>query len=819
LKRLVVGVMAALAAACFAPLAGASFPGSNGKLAFVSDRDGTLEVYSMNPDGSAQTRLTDIRGVYDEAEFPRWSPDGQEILFSSGERIIYRINADGSALTALTSDASVVHEDPSWSPDGTKIAFASDRDGVLSIYSMNADGSSIQRLNSGGYNPVWSPDGTKIAYNDGTTIWVMNEDGSEQTRLTSPPLARDELPSWSPDGTTIAFDSSRSGNYEIYAMKADGQRITRLTNTSATNWGPVWSPDGKRIAFVSNRDGNNEIYVMNADGSGQTRVTNNSAIDWEPDWQPAPLGPVPPNDDFANAIVLTGQDATRIGDTNVGAGLETGEPTQVAGAPAGASVWYRWTAPASGRASVDTQFSGYDTLLAVYTGSGVGTLSEVASNDDAGTDYLTSTAGFEATAGTTYRIRVDGFAGDTGTIDLHLRETSGASPANDSFANAVSLNGRTAARTDDTNVGSSLETGEPAVIDGAPAGRSIWYRWTAPASGSVSIDTAGSDFDTLLGVYSGSTVDDLSEVAANDDAAADLGSEVDFEVDGGTTYWIRVDGYDGAAGTVDLHLTATTPPDAPTNVSATPGARQATVNWNTPGSDGGSPITGYELTVYAGGVTQRVEDLPVGTQTTVTGLTNGTTYTFRVAAVNAVGASPQSSDSNPVTPATAPAAPTGVFAQAGNASATLSWAAPADNGGSAITGYVITPYIGSAAQATTTVTAATSATVLGLGNGATYTFTVAAKNAIGTGAASTPSNAVTPVAPKSTVKCVVPNVKGKRLATAKHRIAARHCRTGTVKTARSKTVRKGEVISQRPKPGTRLRKGGKVNLVISRGKK
>lgn len=193
------------------------------------------------------------------------------------------------------------------------------------------------------------------------------------------------------------------------------------------------------------------------------------------------------------------------------------------------------------------------------------------------------------------------------------------------------------------------------------------------------------------------------------------------------------------------------------------------------------------------------------------------TIRLRVSATNPLGSGAADSSQTAVV-LDVPGAPEGVSATSGNASATVKWTAPADNG-SAITGYVVTPYIGSAAQPPTTVGAVTSTTVIGLTNGTTYTFTVAAKNAVGTGTASPASNTVVPKAPPPPVKCVVPNVKSKPLAIAKKKITARHCKTGKVTTARSKTVKKGHVIAEKPKPGTKLARGAKVNLTISRGRR
>jgi len=121
--------------------------------------------------------------------------------------------------------------------------------------------------------------------NNNFDIYVMNADGTGQTRLTHHPAA-DMVPKWSPDGKKIVFSSKREGNHEIYLMNADGTGLIRLTNHPATDSDPAWSSDGKRIAFASDRDKNREIYVMKTDGTGLTRLTKNPAEDFFPAWSP-----------------------------------------------------------------------------------------------------------------------------------------------------------------------------------------------------------------------------------------------------------------------------------------------------------------------------------------------------------------------------------------------------------------------------------------------------------------------------------------------------------------------------------------------------
>lgn len=190
-------------------------------------------------------------------------------------------------------------------------------------------------------------------------------------------------------------------------------------------------------------------------------------------------------------------------------------------------------------------------------------------------------------------------------------------------------------------------------------------------------------------------------------------------------------------------------PGAPTGVTGTPGNGQVSLSWTAPSAVGSDPISGYTVTPFIGSTAQAPQVFAsTATAQVVTGLTNGTAYTFRVAATSAAGTGANSVPSVGITPRTVPGAPTGITASPGDGSATVSWNAPASNGGSPITGYTVTPFIGATAQ-TPQVFASTARTqiITGLANGTAYTFRVAATNAAGTGTVSAPSAAVTPAVP------------------------------------------------------------------------
>jgi len=196
----------------------------------------------------------------------------------------------------------------------------------------------------------------------------------------------------------------------------------------------------------------------------------------------------------------------------------------------------------------------------------------------------------------------------------------------------------------------------------------------------------------------------------------------------------------GVASVASASITPATVPGAPTGVVATKGNLSAQVAFVAPASNGGAVITGYTITVISGGKTVKTLLPSLANPTTITGLTNGTAYTFTVKATNAVGTGAASVVSTPVTPAAVPGAPTAVVATRLNASAKVTFTPPASKGGSPITSYTVTSTPGG--KIATGV--ASPLAVTGLTNGTAYTFTVKATNASGSSFASTPSNSVIP---------------------------------------------------------------------------
>lgn len=238
------------------------------KIAFESFRDDGSEAYVMNADGTGVTRLTFNGPAEDRGT--NWSSDGEKIVFHSARfqpaepgpghsaLEIFTMNPDGSDQTRLTEN-NFQDALADWSgDDDSRIAFNTNRDdGDHEIYAMNADGSDPTRLTSSpgeDAHPVYSPDGSKIAFHsrrDGPlNIYVMDADGSNVTPVTDTDADTHEFfPVWSPDGTKVAFTGNtiNTGQFDVYTTDLDGSDITQVTDSPGfdgrCDWGVATPTD------------------------------------------------------------------------------------------------------------------------------------------------------------------------------------------------------------------------------------------------------------------------------------------------------------------------------------------------------------------------------------------------------------------------------------------------------------------------------------------------------------------------------------------------------------------------------------------------
>jgi hypothetical protein len=271
----------------------------------------------------------------------------------------------------------------------------------------------------------------------------------------------------------------------------------------------------------------------------------------------------PANDEFANRIDLSGPLPIEETGTNVAATQQADEhPHEFLYEPAEHSVWFSWEAEDTEWVTVSTCGSDFDTLVGVYSGSSLSLLEKVVPGKE-GTRFDCGPGGqqvtFRALADTTYEIRVDGNlspqppTATEGSIALEIASTP--APANDDFADAQtvtaeSLEGGTFHRVDvpGFNWNATKELGEPAHA-GDQGGASVWYSWTAPASGEASVVAVSGALEAVLGVYTGSSLSELAPVGT----PTSFSGEVDVQVTAGTAYRIAVDGmFDGRAGMASM---------------------------------------------------------------------------------------------------------------------------------------------------------------------------------------------------------------------------------------------------------------------------
>lgn len=306
------------------PLRGAdaAAPGPSGRIVFV---DGTIKAVAVDGSNALDTGVSGTS--------PSWSPAADRIAFRDASGNLATMPASGSATaTEVTGSGGTPISLPAgsavaWSPNGAEIAYAASGGGIFTVPAPAAGtggGTAPTAIvaGSGNSDPTWSPDGAKIAFvstRDGNPeIYVMNSDGTEQTRLTS--SSGDDLePSWSPDGDHLAFatDRGQSGTYQIYSVPAAGGSEVRLTNDSSDDRGPAWSPAGSSIVFT--QDG--KLATMTPLGANLTLLSP-AVPAADPEWglafgvSTAPS--ISPSSSLSPGTVLTADDGVWSGSPRFG---------------------------------------------------------------------------------------------------------------------------------------------------------------------------------------------------------------------------------------------------------------------------------------------------------------------------------------------------------------------------------------------------------------------------------------------------------------------------------------------------------------------
>jgi Tol biopolymer transport system component len=306
--------LALLGASVLTPLGGATSPGRDGRIAYML-KDGAdhWQVWV------ASSRLTNPKKLTNGAAdsgWAVWSPDGKTLVFDSNRsdpdpndadviNDVFSVRPDGTDVTMLT-DSKGLSGEPAWSPDGALIAMEADRGDRAhgeGIYVINADGTNPRRVTvpptgSEDGKPRFSPSGKQLVFTrfrgkdlaEKAAVFTVSLDGTHLRRLTTFAIHADDL-DWSPDGKRIVFDGyPNSGAYgHIYVIDTTGRHLRNLTPGKTGSADPVWSPDGKTILFLDNRvlggRGRTGLATMKPDGSAERFISTRNAELHQPDWE------------------------------------------------------------------------------------------------------------------------------------------------------------------------------------------------------------------------------------------------------------------------------------------------------------------------------------------------------------------------------------------------------------------------------------------------------------------------------------------------------------------------------------------------------
>jgi hypothetical protein len=341
-------------------------------------------------------------------------------------------------------------------------------------------------------------------------------------------------PSCAPGGSTVWYSFTPAADMSIAADTLGSNFNTVLSVFTGSDFAtlqPVGCQVGNRL-FLNLTAGTTYYFQV----GGFSGETGNLVFNVAP-----LVGPLPENDNFANATIIASLPFTDSLST-VGATTQPGEPSPPC-APGGGTVWYSFTPAADVSIAVDTLGSNFNTVLTAFTGSDFATLQPVVCQPF-------NRLFLNLAAGATYYFQVAGYDGQAGDLVFNVAPFVGPRPENDNFANATLI--ASLPFTDSLSTeGATTEPDEPSP-NCAPVGSTVWYSFTPAVDADIEANTVGSNYDTTLSVYTGAR-GALTQIACNDDFF-DRRSRVLVQLSAGTTYYFQVGGFFGETGNLVFNV-------------------------------------------------------------------------------------------------------------------------------------------------------------------------------------------------------------------------------------------------------------------------
>ena len=281
--------------------------GSTGEIAFASDRNGTPQIYIINADGSNLRQVTnEISGACQ----PSWSPDGLKLVFTSPCKLekdpnpiseiypaasLFIVNVDGTSRRPLSSIPGGDF-DPSWSPDGQNIVFSTLRDNLsttdvnIYLYDLTTNKATpVTKDLSYDRHARWSPDGKHLVLQRiqlERQVWIINPDGSQAEHFSDINKDYAYMPDWSSGGLIVFAQGEKSPG--LFIKQADASNnAPEVKVTDGPAWNPDFSPDGTLIVYEGTDAAKNyELFIIPWNGGVPINITNDPARDYQPVWHP-----------------------------------------------------------------------------------------------------------------------------------------------------------------------------------------------------------------------------------------------------------------------------------------------------------------------------------------------------------------------------------------------------------------------------------------------------------------------------------------------------------------------------------------------------